>query len=89
MTEAAQRRDIKIDERSRIRLYPAARIILIRQLFPQACDEEGMLFWSEAPFWGHRRFIGVMGYWDLAVPIPLHRPIRQLLSKVRYGNWRK
>ena len=31
--------------------------------FSQACDEEGMLFWSEAPFWGIGGF-RPDGYWD-------------------------
>ena len=31
--------------------------------FSQACDEAGILFWSEAPFWGIGGF-KTDGYWD-------------------------
>ena len=57
VTEAAQRRDIKMMKEAgfdfiRGSHYPHS------PAFSQACDEEGMLFWSEAPFWGIGRLSG-------------------------------
>lgn len=62
VTEAAQRRDIKMMKEAgfdfiRGSHYPHS------PAFSQACDEEGMLFWSEAPFWGIGGYRGD-GYWD-------------------------
>ena len=62
MTEAAMRRDILLMKEAGFDLirgshYPHA------PAFSQACDEEGMLFWSEAPFWGIGGF-RPDGYWD-------------------------
>ena len=62
VTEAAMRRDILLMKEAGFDLirgshYPHA------PAFSQACDEEGMLFWSEAPFWGIGGF-RPDGYWD-------------------------
>lgn len=68
VTEAALRRDVKMMKEAgfdfiRGSHYPHA------PAFSQACDEEGMLFWSEAPFWGIGGYRGD-GYWDCsAYPI--------------------
>ena len=61
VTEAAMRRDILLMKEAGFDLirgshYPHA------PAFSQACDEEGMLFWSEAPFWGIGGF-RPDGYW--------------------------
>lgn len=62
VTETAMRRDVKLMKEAGFDLirgshYPHA------PAFSQACDEEGMLFWSEAPFWGIGGF-RPDGYWD-------------------------
>lgn len=62
VTESAMKRDVQMMKEAGFDLirgshYPHA------PAFSHACDEEGMLFWSEAPFWG----IGGYkpdGYWD-------------------------
>lgn len=68
VTEAAMRRDVRMMKEAgfdfiRGSHYPHA------PAFSRACDEEGMLFWSEAPFWGIGGF-KPDGYWDCsAYPI--------------------
>ena len=62
VTEKAMRRDVQLMKEAGFDLirgshYPHA------PAFSQACDEEGMLFWSEAPFWGIGGF-RPDGYWD-------------------------
>ena len=62
VTESAMRRDLRMMKEAGFDLirgshYPHA------PAFSQACDEEGMLFWSEAPFWGIGGF-KPDGYWD-------------------------
>lgn len=62
ITESAIRRDVRMMKEAgfdfiRGSHYPHA------PAFSRACDEEGMLFWSEAPFWGIGGF-KPDGYWD-------------------------
>lgn len=62
VTERAMRRDVQMMKEAGFDLlrgshYPHA------PAFSQACDEEGMLFWSEAPFWGIGGF-KPDGYWN-------------------------
>lgn len=62
VTESAMRRDVLLMKEAGFDLirgshYPHA------PAFSKACDEEGMLFWSEAPFWGIGGF-KPDGYWD-------------------------
>lgn len=62
VTESAMRRDVKMMKEAGFNLirgshYPHA------PAFSQACDEEGVLFWSEAPFWGIGGF-RQDGYWN-------------------------
>lgn len=62
VTEAAMRRDVKQMKEAgfdfiRGSHYPHA------PAFSKACDEMGMLFWAEAPFWGIGGF-GPDGYWN-------------------------
>lgn len=62
VTEAAMRRDVRMMKEAGFDLirgshYPHA------PAFSKACDEEGMLFWSEAPFWGIGGF-QPDGYWN-------------------------
>lgn len=62
VTEAAMRRDVRMMKEAGLNFirgshYPHS------PAFSRACDEEGVLFWSEAPFWGiggHKPD----GYWD-------------------------
>lgn len=74
VTEAAMRRDVKQMKEAgfdfiRGSHYPHA------PAFSKACDEMGMLFWAEAPFWGIGGF-GPDGYWNSsAYPVyDKHRP---------------
>ncbi|MEG1866338.1 MAG: glycoside hydrolase family 2 TIM barrel-domain containing protein [Bacteroides sp.] len=62
MTEGAMRRDVRQMKEAgfdfiRGSHYPHS------PAFSRACDEEGVLFWSEAPFWGIGGF-KPDGYWD-------------------------
>ncbi|MBD3589953.1 glycoside hydrolase family 2 TIM barrel-domain containing protein [Bacteroides sp. GM023] len=62
VTESGMRRDVRLMKEAgfdfiRGSHYPHA------PAFSKACDEEGMLFWSEAPFWGIGGF-RPDGYWD-------------------------
>lgn len=62
VTESAMRRDVRMIKEAGFNLirgshYPHA------PAFSRACDEEGILFWSEAPFWGIGGF-KPDGYWD-------------------------
>ena len=62
ITESAMRRDVDMVKEAGFNLirgshYPHA------PFFSQACDEAGILFWSEAPFWGIGGFKDD-GYWD-------------------------
>lgn len=62
VTEAAMRRDVLLMKEAGFDLirgshYPHA------PAFSRICDEEGMLFWSEAPFWGIGGF-RPDGHWD-------------------------
>jgi beta-galactosidase len=62
VTESAMRRDVQMMKEAGFELirgshYPHA------PAFSKACDEEGMLFWSEAPFWGIGGF-SPDGYWN-------------------------
>lgn len=62
VTESAMRRDVGMMKEAGFDLirgshYPHA------PAFVQACDELGMLFWSEAPFWGIGGFKSD-GYWN-------------------------
>lgn len=62
VTESGMRRDVLMMKEAgfdfiRGSHYPHA------PAFSRACDEEGMLFWSEAPFWGIGGF-KPDGYWD-------------------------
>lgn len=62
VTEAAMQRDVAMMKEAGFDLirgshYPHA------PAFSQACDEQGMLFWSEAPFWGIGGFKSD-GYWN-------------------------
>lgn len=62
MTEEAMRRDVRMMKEAGFNFirgshYPHA------PAFSRACDEEGMLFWSEAPFWGIGGF-KPDGYWN-------------------------
>lgn len=62
VTEAAMQRDVNMMKEAGFNFirgshYPHA------PAFSQACDEEGILFWSEAPFWGIGGF-KPDGYWD-------------------------
>lgn len=62
VTESAMRRDVLMMKEVGFNLirgshYPHA------PAFVQACDEEGMMFWSEAPFWGIGGF-QTDGYWN-------------------------
>lgn len=62
VTEAAMRRDVNMMKEAGFDLirgshYPHA------PAFSQACDEVGMMFWSEAPFWGIGGF-KADGYWN-------------------------
>lgn len=62
VTEAAMQRDVAMMKEAGFDLirgshYPHA------PAFSQACDEQGMLFWSEAPFWGIGGF-KPDGYWN-------------------------
>lgn len=62
VTESAMRRDVALMKEAGFDLirgshYPHA------PAFSKACDELGMLFWSEAPFWGIGGF-RPDGYWN-------------------------
>lgn len=62
VTEQGMRRDVKQIREAGFNFirgshYPHA------PAFSHACDEEGMLFWSEAPFWGIGGF-KADGYWN-------------------------
>jgi len=62
VTESAMHRDVKMMKEAGFNLirgshYPHA------PAFSRACDEEGILFWSEAPFWGIGGFKSD-GYWN-------------------------
>ena len=62
VTESALKRDVNMMREAGFNFirgshYPHA------PAFSRACDEEGMLFWSEAPFWGIGGF-KPDGYWD-------------------------
>lgn len=62
VTEAAMYRDVNMIKEAGFNLirgshYPHA------PAFSQACDETGLLFWSEAPFWGIGGF-KPDGYWN-------------------------
>lgn len=62
VTETAMKRDVRMMKDAgfdfiRGSHYPHS------PAFSRACDEEGMLFWSEAPFWGIGGF-KPDGYWD-------------------------
>ncbi|WP_294477649.1 glycoside hydrolase family 2 TIM barrel-domain containing protein [uncultured Bacteroides sp.] len=62
VTESGMRRDVRMMKEAgfdfiRGSHYPHT------PAFSRACDEEGMLFWSEAPFWGIGGF-KPDGYWD-------------------------
>lgn len=62
VTEAAMKRDVCMMKEAGFNLirgshYPHS------PAFSRACDETGMLFWSEAPFWGIGGYRGE-GYWD-------------------------
>lgn len=62
ITETAMKRDVRMMKEAGFDLirgshYPHA------PAFSRACDEEGMLLWSEAPFWGIGGF-KPDGYWD-------------------------
>lgn len=62
VTESAMRRDVGMMKEAGFNFirgshYPHAPV------FSQACDESGVLFWSEAPFWGIGGF-KPDGYWD-------------------------
>lgn len=62
VTEAAMRRDVNMIKEAGFDLirgshYPHS------PAFSRACDERGMLFWSEATFWGIGGF-KPDGYWD-------------------------
>lgn len=62
VTEAAMQRDVAMMKEAGFDLirgshYPHA------PAFSKACDEQGMLFWSEAPFWGIGGF-KPDGYWN-------------------------
>lgn len=62
VTETAMRRDVSMMKEAGFDLirgshYPHS------PAFSKACDEQGMLFWSEAPFWGIGGF-KPDGYWD-------------------------
>lgn len=62
VTESAMRRDVQMMKEAGFDLirgshYPHA------PAFSKACDEVGMLFWSEAPFWGIGGF-SPDGYWN-------------------------
>ena len=62
VTESAMHRDVAMMKEAGFNFirgshYPHA------PAFSQACDEKGMLFWSEAPFWGIGGF-KADGYWD-------------------------
>lgn len=70
MTEAAMYRDVSMMKEAGFDLirgshYPHA------PAFSRACDEQGMLFWSEAPFWGIGGF-KPDGHWNSsAYPVRL------------------
>ncbi|MDO4162928.1 MAG: glycoside hydrolase family 2 TIM barrel-domain containing protein [Bacteroides sp.] len=69
VTEAGMHRDVSMMKEAGFDLirgshYPHA------PAFVQACDELGMLFWSEAPFWGIGGF-KPDGYWN-ASAYPVH-----------------
>ena len=62
VTESGMKRDVRMMKEAgfdfiRGSHYPHA------PAFSRACDEEGMLFWSEAPFWGIGGF-RPDGYWN-------------------------
>lgn len=62
VTESAMQRDVEMMKEAGFNFirgshYPHA------PAFSQACDEAGMLFWSEAPFWGIGGF-KQDGYWN-------------------------
>lgn len=62
VTEAAMRRDVLMMKEAGFNFirgshYPHA------PAFSRACDEAGMLFWAEAPFWGIGGF-RTDGYWN-------------------------
>lgn len=72
VTESGMRRDVAMVKEIGLNFirgshYPHA------PAFVDACDELGLMFWSEAPFWGTGGF-GADGYWDSsAYPIdPAH-----------------
>ena len=51
----------------------------------EACDEMGMLFWSEAPFWGIGGF-GPDGYWNSSA-YPSMTNTDPDLMPVHYSSW--
>lgn len=62
VTDAAARRDVHMMKEAGFNFirgshYPHS------PAFSSACDKEGMLFWSEAPFWGIGGY-KADGYWD-------------------------
>lgn len=70
VTESAMRRDVQMMKEAGFNLirgshYPHA------PAFSASCDEEGMLFWSEAPFWGIGGF-RPDGHWN-ASAYPVRR----------------
>lgn len=69
VTEAAMYRDVAMMKEAGFNLirgshYPHA------PAFSKACDQLGLLFWSEAPFWGIGGFRSD-GYWDSSA-FPIH-----------------
>ena len=84
VTEAAMRRDVKQMKEAgfdfiRGSHYPHA------PAFSKACDEMGMLFWAEAPFWG----IGdsVLTGIGTRARIPSMTNTDPDLMPVRYSSW--
>lgn len=89
VTEAGMRRDVEMMKEAGFNFirgshYPHA------PGFSRACDETGILFWSEAPFWGIGGF-KPDGYWNSsAYPVDKHHEaafeesaIRQLEEMIR------
>ena len=83
VTEAAMYRDVNMIKEAGFNLirgshYPHA------PAFSQACDETGLLFWSEAPFWGIGGF-KPDGYWNSSA-YPVEKSMSRLLRRVLCSN---
>lgn len=62
VTESAARRDVAMVKEAGFNFIRGSHYSHA-PFFVQACDELGLLFWSEAPFWGIGGF-GEDGYWN-------------------------